>query len=233
MTLFSHRRAELLSRCEAGKEAISEQQTEEWHIIERLLHSFVEHQRRMESQSQITQIALKAKVERQTFAIPHLASELSASEKEKRTNRIVLEEKVRLSILTLFQREFSVLCSKEKIVKLFKAEAAKRYSIERAEEKETADFRQLFRKTPWKPTLWVLGTCPFHKKGCCPFANGLCHGLNVPPLHFAASQTVIEEEEIEKNPEEEQWTFVDVGPPTREMNALTTDILDLAVARVH
>ena len=111
--------------------------------------------------------------------------DLVDEERDKRAKRRILEEKVRRSIAGLFEADLKQVKLIEDMRKIIKAEAAKRICIERHEEKDTMEFTARFRKMPWKPTLWVLGNCPFVDKTKCPFTHGLCHGLNVPPKHYA------------------------------------------------
>jgi hypothetical protein len=116
--------------------------------------------------------------------IPFKRESLLTAEVDKRGKRLVLEEKCRRSISLLMNAERRDVCLVESMRKLLKAEAAKRDCVERNEERETLAFATTFKKTPWKPTLWVLGECPFTSKHNCPFQNGLCHGRQPSPKAF-------------------------------------------------
>eukprot|EP00672_Neobodo_designis_P026250 CAMPEP_0174834038 /NCGR_PEP_ID=MMETSP1114-20130205/4597_1 /TAXON_ID=312471 /ORGANISM="Neobodo designis, Strain CCAP 1951/1" /LENGTH=211 /DNA_ID=CAMNT_0016067943 /DNA_START=84 /DNA_END=715 /DNA_ORIENTATION=- len=75
----------------------------------------------------------------------------------------------------------------EKLQLLVRAEDRKRYTLER---NEAAAYQQIafdYAQTPWKPTIKMLGQCPFARKAACPFSHRfkMCHGMPVSDEHYA------------------------------------------------
>lgn len=122
---------------------------------------------------------------RSRFTTAVRIEEMFEEELRRRTNRLIQEERLWKAILALYRQALAQVEHNEALRKLVSAEQAKRYCIEKHEQSGTSVIAQRFVQVPWKPVLNVLGTCPFHSKGHCPFSSGLCHGLNVPAAHFA------------------------------------------------
>ena len=169
-------------------------------------------QRRARDDAREAQVAAAHLLKEQGM-IPFKTDSMLTEEADRRAKRMVLEEKCRRSIHLLLKAERRDVSLIESLRKVLKAEDAKRYCIERNEEKETLAFGTVFKKTPWKPTLWMLGDCPFTDKRDCPFQNGLCHGLNVPAEHYAG-----EELELKKD--------------HKDLDCLECGITELSAARV-
>ena len=145
-------------------------------------------------------ILCAAKAVRDNALVQLRTPELQKEEDDDRRHILVVEVRTRKSLLRLMSFEASVLTSCEGLQRLIHAEASKRYTLERNQQREIAAVIKNYGKTPWKPVLRMLGHCPFVEKGKCPFFDsGMCHGLNVSPSHHDGKA---EEEE------EHTWTGV-------------------------
>jgi hypothetical protein len=131
-------------------------------------------------QAQAERLAAKA-----TLRIPVCLQDEEAA----RRDGVIEEQRDRRRLERQSACDFRYTRLTEKLQLLIRAEDRKRYSLEK---NEAADFQQLaqdYAQTPWKPTIKMLGQCPFARKNACPFSNRhrMCHGMAVSDEHYSQS----------------------------------------------
>lgn len=149
----------------------------------------LEYAKRLPSIRKREESRTAAQLERQGDRARLLLPVTIAEEEEQRRNIVVAQEKDRRLIQTKRDRDHVVVCTIEKLQLLARAEDRKRYSLEK---NELADFTALqdqYNATPWKPTIKVLGQCPFARKAHCPFQDRwkMCHGMPLAENHYEHS----------------------------------------------
>lgn len=97
--------------------------------------------------------------------------DLPSEEDESRRSIRVVEERCRAAISRLSEISLADVETGLRMQRLFRAENAKRYCSERHEVQEYQTILAAYMNTPWKPTLKVLGQCPFVRKVDCPFSE--------------------------------------------------------------
>lgn len=102
---------------------------------------------------------------------------------------LVEQERDRRLVVSQQSRDHLRVHTIEKLQLLVRGEDRKRYSYERNEAAEFDAIQAEYNSTPWKPTIKVLGTCPFARKAHCPFHDQwkMCHGMPVASAHYERS----------------------------------------------
>jgi hypothetical protein len=126
---------------------------------------------------------------RATKAILRATASLE-TEQEERRSIVVQQSRCRNAIAVQAARSHVCVVATEKMQLLKRAEDRKRYCLEKHEVTEYAELTSAYSQTPWKPTIKMLGQCPFARKVDCPFHDQrkMCHGIPLSENHYENSQ---------------------------------------------
>jgi hypothetical protein len=187
------RRADVLNGFIAGRTGMMVNESD---IREELSKDFVTYTRdvlRLEDRAATQLVAGEAQRAKEARRLGQLATlRLPPAADEERARRAALligEERRRAGLRRVAYYEWSAVNTREKVAQLIRAEDTKRYCMGKH---ELAGFAQLVFESSQsknKPTIKMLGHCPFARKADCPFASRykLCHGMPLAAEHYTHS----------------------------------------------
>lgn len=131
----------------------------------------------------------QARSERDATKARLLSAVCIEDESEGRRTLYIDEERTRRRLMKQESCDLEYVGATLRLQLTIRCEDRKRYSLERT---EAAAYEQLvteYSQTPWKPTIKMLGQCPFARKTQCPFADRRkqCHGMPLDGNHYEHS----------------------------------------------